>query len=109
MRAACSRAFWVMTWSCMFQWKTPRTGSKPIPVKWNTLFNLAANARDAMPSGGMFSIKTGLVSIDSSDVDCESRPLGPQYQVLEVADTGKGIPSEEIAKIFLPFYSTKGE
>jgi two-component system, cell cycle sensor histidine kinase and response regulator CckA len=72
------------------------------------LFNLAANARDAMPSGGTFSIKTSLISLDSSDVDSESRRLETQYQLLEVADTGKGVSAEDIPKIFLPFYSTKG-
>lgn len=72
------------------------------------LFNLAANARDAMPSGGSFWIRTKLVSLDANDVE-KGHDLRTRYVLLEVADSGTGIPGEEIPKIFLPFYSTKGE
>jgi len=73
------------------------------------LFNLAANARDAMPRGGTFSIKTEPVSIDAKDLPLGSQHLQSRYVLLEAADSGKGIPEEEISKISRPFYSTKGE
>ena len=54
--------------------------------------NLFLNARDAMPSGGWLSVTTRL---DGNQV------------VAEVADTGSGIPSEQIARIYDPFFTTK--
>src|SRR3954470_14217038 len=54
--------------------------------------NLFLNARDAMPSGGWLSVSTRL-------------DAGPV--IAEVADTGSGIPSEQIARIYDPFFTTK--
>jgi len=54
--------------------------------------NLFLNAKDAMPRGGWLSIATRL------DGD---------RAVVEVADTGSGIPSEYIARIYDPFFTTK--
>jgi two-component system cell cycle sensor histidine kinase/response regulator CckA len=73
------------------------------------LFNLAANARDAMPRGGTFSLTTKPVLINATDLPPGSRHLQSRYVLLEATDTGKGIPQEEISKIFLPFHSTKGD
>jgi signal transduction histidine kinase len=54
--------------------------------------NLFLNARDAMPRGGWLSVAT---RIEGDRV------------VAEVADTGSGIPSEQIARIYDPFFTTK--
>jgi hypothetical protein len=54
--------------------------------------NLFLNARDAMPRGGWLTIAT------RGDGD---------HAVIEVADTGSGIPSEYIARIYDPFFTTK--
>jgi PAS domain S-box-containing protein len=54
--------------------------------------NLFLNARDAMPSGGWLSVTT--------------RVEGDRI-VAEVADTGSGIPSEQLARIYDPFFTTK--
>jgi hypothetical protein len=54
--------------------------------------NLFLNARDAMPRGGWLSVVT---RIDGDSV------------VAEVADTGSGIPSEHLARIYDPFFTTK--
>ena len=54
--------------------------------------NLFLNARDAMPRGGWLTIAT--------------RVDGDAAQV-EVADTGSGIPAEQMSRIYDPFYTTK--
>jgi two-component system, NtrC family, sensor kinase len=54
--------------------------------------NLFLNARDAMPGGGMLEVRTGA---HNGSVE------------IEIADTGAGIPREDIHRIFDPFYTTK--
>ncbi|MEZ5316457.1 MAG: ATP-binding protein [Vicinamibacterales bacterium] len=56
--------------------------------------NLFLNARDAMPRGGWLSIATRVEDGEA---------------VIEVADTGVGIPSEQLARIYDPFFTTKPE
>ena len=73
------------------------------------LLNLAVNARDAMPSGGRFSITTQRLAAEQSGPLDGRDMVGIQYVLLEVADTGEGIPTDEISKIFRPFYTTKTE
>jgi two-component system cell cycle sensor histidine kinase/response regulator CckA len=68
------------------------------------LLNLCVNARDAMPHGGQIMISA--TNADSSGLDAVLQKGGP-YVVLEVADTGEGIPKEIIDRIFDPFYTTK--
>ncbi|MGQ2907278.1 MAG: cell cycle histidine kinase CckA [Aliihoeflea sp.] len=69
--------------------------------------NLAVNARDAMPEGGMLAVRTRNVVA----ADCGAfgyRELAPaDYVMLEVEDSGTGIPPEVISKIFEPFFTTK--
>lgn len=72
------------------------------------VINLAVNARDAMPDeGGRLTIRTANVSeADSRALDHALMPHG-EYLLIEVADTGHGIPKENLGKIFEPFYTTK--
>jgi two-component system, NtrC family, sensor kinase len=58
------------------------------------LMNLLTNAREAMPEGGQIRVETGPAE-------------RPGWIRLLVADTGAGIPAEEISKIFDPFFTTK--
>ncbi|MGB9140833.1 MAG: response regulator [Aestuariivirga sp.] len=71
------------------------------------IINLAVNARDAMPQGGMLSVKTRNVSEEESRSTLrEPMPAG-EYVLCEVSDTGSGIAPEIVEKIWEPFFSTK--
>jgi two-component system cell cycle sensor histidine kinase/response regulator CckA len=72
------------------------------------ILNLAVNARDAMPGGGTLTIRTDRVHVpESMRRGPEIMPAG-SYVLIEVSDTGVGIPKEIINNIFEPFFSTKG-
>jgi two-component system cell cycle sensor histidine kinase/response regulator CckA len=71
------------------------------------VINLAVNARDAMPGGGVLSIRTAAVSlIESLERGHDTVPPG-DYVVIEVGDTGVGIDRDTLRRIFEPFFSTK--
>ena len=70
------------------------------------LLNLAVNARDAMPRGGVLTIRTRLTRVDGGESPSADVAQG-LYVVLEVADTGQGIAPDDLEHIFEPFYTTK--
>jgi hypothetical protein len=70
--------------------------------------NLAINARDAMPEGGVLTVSLSQVRV------CQERP-GPiprmspgDWILLSVRDTGTGIPTEAMKHVFEPYFTTKG-
>jgi signal transduction histidine kinase len=69
------------------------------------LLNLAVNARDAMVSGGMLTIRLNVEDVDGND---QLGVVPGRYVVLSVRDTGEGMDSETLAKAVEPFFSTKG-
>ena len=70
------------------------------------LRNLAANARDAMPGGGILRIETRNVELNA--VEAARRALAPgRYVRLRVTDTGPGIPKDAMPHLFEPFFTTK--
>jgi len=71
------------------------------------IVNLAVNARDAMPSGGKLNVRTANVdAAEAARLHYKGMPTA-EYVLVEVADTGTGIPLDIIDKIFDPFFSTK--
>jgi signal transduction histidine kinase len=73
----------------------------------NVIFNLAVNARDAMPEGGRLIIETSNCQIDSAYAAAEAGAKPGQYVRLIVTDTGCGMPPHVAAKAFDPFFTTK--
>ncbi len=77
-----------------------KTMVKTDPVQLEQIvFNMAANARDAMPDGGTFTIRTSVINTSDETV-------APKLAV-EFIDTGIGIGEEQTRKIFEPFFTTK--
>ena len=70
------------------------------------IVNLAVNARDAMPDGGKLTVRTTNVTAEESRGRAKGMPKA-DYVLVEVSDTGTGIPPEIIDKIFEPFFTTK--
>jgi PAS domain S-box-containing protein len=58
------------------------------------LINLCVNARDAMPQGGSLTVRVA--------------PTDPAHVMLQVVDSGVGIPKESLTRVFEPFFTTKG-
>jgi two-component system cell cycle sensor histidine kinase/response regulator CckA len=71
------------------------------------IVNLAVNARDAMPEGGILNIQTYAVPAGKvREMRQEILPAA-DYTALRVSDTGLGIPPDILSKIFEPFFTTK--
>ena len=91
----------------------PTAGVWPVlvdPVQLEAcLVNLAANARDAMPKGGKLLISTGNRHLDDDYAGMYPGLVAGDYTLVEVTDTGTGIPKDVLDKIFEPFFTTKTE
>jgi two-component system cell cycle sensor histidine kinase/response regulator CckA len=84
----------------------PNLVGDPDRIKQVTM-NLALNARDAMPEGGVLSFRTAAVMVDEALAQqVPALKTGP-YLLLSVSDTGEGIDPEIAQRIFDPFFTTK--
>lgn len=72
------------------------------------LLNLVANARDALPHGGKIEVRVSRVFLDHAEAFQLSLEPGA-YGLIEVEDTGDGIPLEALAHVFEPYFTTKAE
>nr|CAD6414452.1 PAS domain-containing sensor histidine kinase [Rhizobium sp. Q54] len=71
------------------------------------LINLCVNARDAMPEGGRILLKTRNVTAEETTQYPQADLPVEDFVMIEVSDTGTGIPPEIMDKIFEPFFTTK--
>jgi CheY-like chemotaxis protein len=66
------------------------------------LLNIAINARDAMPEGGLLRVSATNVTLDD-----EPKGLTGQFVAIRLRDSGMGIPEEVLGRVFEPFFTTK--
>lgn len=69
--------------------------------------NFFVNARDAMPDGGCISLSATNLTLDEAFVANHLNAHTGPYILVTVADTGIGIPPEQLERIFEPFFTTK--
>ncbi|MGD1944149.1 MAG: ATP-binding protein, partial [Leptolyngbyaceae cyanobacterium] len=74
---------------------------------YQVLMNLCVNARDAMPDGGVLSFSARNTYLEIDRAESSTEPSSNSYVVIDVIDTGTGMPPELIDKIFDPFFTTK--
>ncbi len=72
------------------------------------IMNMVINARDAMPNGGKLTLETANVAFDKDSVGRYPELKPGDYVMLAISDTGMGMSDEVKARVFEPFFSTKG-
>jgi PAS domain S-box-containing protein len=72
------------------------------------LINLAANARDAQPNGGSFTIAVSRLELTSADAEARGTQAGSYVRVC-VSDDGPGMDADTRQHAFEPFFTTRGE
>jgi PAS domain S-box-containing protein len=73
----------------------------------SAILNLAINARDAMPNGGMLTVETGVTELDAGYCALHPEITPGKYVIVAVSDTGVGIEKDVLERVFEPFFTTK--
>ncbi|MEE9524632.1 MAG: PAS domain S-box protein [Thermodesulfovibrionales bacterium] len=71
------------------------------------LMNLVTNARDAMPDGGVLTIRTDSMEMDNEYIDAQGYGEPGPYAAISITDTGIGMNEETKERIFEPFFTSK--
>jgi signal transduction histidine kinase/CheY-like chemotaxis protein len=73
----------------------------------SAILNLAINARDAMPEGGLITVRTGSIDLTEETAAASLGLARGRYVTLSVRDTGVGMGPELLERAFEPFFTTK--
>ena len=71
------------------------------------IMNMAVNARDAMPDGGVFSIETGNITVNTELCEMNIDMMPGDYVRITFSDNGIGMDEETLQRVFDPFFTTK--
>ncbi|MCE1204828.1 MAG: PAS domain S-box protein [Holophagaceae bacterium] len=78
------------------------------PAQWDqVVMNLVLNARDAMPRGGEIALDTCNLDLDDAFAAAHPEATPGPHVCLSVGDQGEGMTTDQMARIFEPFYTTK--
>ena len=102
-RAFCRRP---STWSSVYHPEAYLVHADPTRLQ-QVFMNLALNARDAMPNGGVIRFSLDNFELFAAETPPIPELLPGRWIKIEVTDTGKGIPQDVIPHIFEPFFTTK--
>lgn len=75
----------------------------------NAILNLSINARDAMPEGGTVRVEVSNATLDRRYAALHPDVTPGPYVLVDVSDTGSGMPPEVVAQAFDPFFTTKSD
>ncbi len=73
----------------------------------NALVNMTLNSRDAMPDGGILTVRVTSIEPNGQQLGTSLEPVYNPHVLITVADTGAGIEKKFIEHIFEPFFTTK--
>ena len=88
-------------------WPQPALVQADNGMMEQVLLNLAVNARDAMPKGGLLAIKVAELEVEAPPGRVLPEARAGWFVCLSITDNGCGIPSENLWRIFDPFFTTK--